>query len=318
MAVYRVGSLGDAVRRIQTTLQQLGRYLGPIDGVYGGGTEAAVRAYQAGANLPVDGVVGDQTWQALFGAAAMPPVPAGTIDERCLALTGAFETSLPPPDCFAGISGDFDGMGLSFGALQWNLGQHSLQPILENFDAANAAVIDAIFGANAGEFRAVLSAPLQDQLEWARSIQASRFRIVEPWLGYFKTLGRTPAFIDAQRAAVAGVMQQAALLCAEFGLASQRARALMFDIMTQNGGIGDPVRQRIRQQFQSIPAGLAADDAEVARLRIVANCRADAANAQWREDVRRRKLTIAEGSGTVHGRFYDLAGTFGITLAAVA
>lgn len=54
---------------------------------------------------------------------------------------------------------------------------------------------------------------------------------------------------------------------------------------------------------------------EVARLRIIANRRAEAANRKWVEDVRARKLTIANGEGTVHGRFYDLQEQYGIGLA---
>ena len=45
---------------------------------------------------------------------------------------------------------------------------------------------------------------------------------------------------------------------------------------------------------------------EGTKLKIVANRRAEAANAKWVEDVRVRKLCIANGSGTVHGIQYDL------------
>ena len=39
-----------------------------VDGNFGAGTEAAVRAFQSQAGLAVDGVVGQATWQALFEA----------------------------------------------------------------------------------------------------------------------------------------------------------------------------------------------------------------------------------------------------------
>jgi hypothetical protein len=55
-------------------------------------------------------------------------------------------------------------------------------------------------------------------------------------------------------------------------------------------------------------------DAEVARLQSIANRRAEASSAQYVEDVRVRKLTIANGSGTVHGMSYDLENQFGIGL----
>jgi len=320
MAIYRLGSAGDEVRQIQSELQRRGLYKGPIDGSFGGGTEAAVRGFQAQSNVQADGIVGADTWKALFGVAAaiQPPALASRpINERCLALTASFETGTPPPDCYAGITGDFDDMGISFGALQWNLGQGSLQPILQQFNTASPGIIDSIFGSKASELRAVLTAPRQDQLDWARSIQTTKFVLIEPWLGYFKTLGRTQAFIDAEVAEINGTIQRARGLCAAFNVGSQRALALMFDIMTQNGGISDPVSAGIHQDILALPGNMSDNDAEVAKLRIVANRRADAANPKWREDVRTRKLTIAEGSGTVHGRFYDLVGQFGIDLGVM-
>ena len=318
MPSYRVGSMGAEIRQIQTALQQRTLYAGPIDGVFGGGTEAAVRAFQTSQGLAADGIVGTQTWTALFGQAAAIPEPAlasQPIGERCLALTGAFETSSPPPDCFAGLSGDFDGMGISFGVMQWNIGSGSLQPLLQQFDTGNRAIIDATFGASAGEFRAVLASPLQEQLDWARSIQNAKHQIAEPWLGYFKTLGRNQQFILAQTNQAAAALNDARALCTAFAVTLQRALALMFDIVTQNGSISALVRQQIQQDVAALPGALSAQDLEVAKLRIVANRRADVANPEWREDVRTRKLTIAEGSGTVHGRFYDLMGQFGIGLA---
>src|SRR5882724_5034584 len=223
MATYRLGSAGDEVRQIQTELQKRGLYAGPIDGQFGGGTESAVRRLQTQANLlPPDGIVGTQTWQALFGAAASaipaPALASRPINERCLALTASFETGHPPPDSYAGISGDFDGMGISFGALQWNLGQGSLQPLLRDFDTANHGIVDSIFGPKAEEFRAVLASPTDDQLDWARSIQASRFVLIEPWLGYFKTLGRTQEFINIQVTAVNGNILKARQWCAAFNV----------------------------------------------------------------------------------------------------
>ncbi len=318
MTAYRVGSMGPEVQRIQTVLQQQGFYAGALDGVFGGATEAAVRAFQKRAGLDIDGIVGAQTWAQLFPAAPAVPAPSlgsAPLDQRCLALTASFETSTPPPDCFAGITGDFDGMGLSFGALQWNLGSGSLQPLLTAFDTANKGVIDDIFGSRAAEFRSMLSAPISDQLEWARSIQSAKHVLIEPWLGYFKTLGRNSAFIAMQTNEIAGKAVRARSLCAQLGVVSERAVALAFDIITQNGGIAAPTMETIKREIAELPAQPDFATTEQAKLEIIANRRADAAKAAWREDVRKRKLTIAQGSGEVHGRFYDLAGQYGITLS---
>src|SRR5712691_3404509 len=44
-----------------------------------------------------------------------------------LRITGGFEVSTDP---WAGVSGDFDHMGISVGVLQWNIGMGSLQPMV--------------------------------------------------------------------------------------------------------------------------------------------------------------------------------------------
>jgi peptidoglycan hydrolase-like protein with peptidoglycan-binding domain len=67
--VLRRGSSGTAVRQLQEALDELGHGPGPIDGVFGAGTEAAVRAFQAEKGIAVDGVVGDITWLNIDEAA---------------------------------------------------------------------------------------------------------------------------------------------------------------------------------------------------------------------------------------------------------
>ena len=63
--LYKRGSSGDTVREIQTRLKNWGYYSGAVDGVYGSGTEEAVRLFQRKNGLSVDGQVGDQTLAAL-------------------------------------------------------------------------------------------------------------------------------------------------------------------------------------------------------------------------------------------------------------
>jgi hypothetical protein len=48
--------------------------------------------------------------------------------EKALSITGHFEDSDDP---FGAVSGNFDGMGISLGVLQWNIGSGSLQPLLK-------------------------------------------------------------------------------------------------------------------------------------------------------------------------------------------
>ena len=69
--VLRTGSTGSAVEQLQFWLNTLAQYTSSIpsvtvDGVFGSGTAAAVRAFQRKYGLTVDGVVGRDTWTGLY------------------------------------------------------------------------------------------------------------------------------------------------------------------------------------------------------------------------------------------------------------
>jgi N-acetylmuramoyl-L-alanine amidase len=64
-ASYKKGSSGAVVTQIQTKLESWGYYTGTVDGIYGSGTERAVRAFQQKNGLTVDGKAGDQTLAAM-------------------------------------------------------------------------------------------------------------------------------------------------------------------------------------------------------------------------------------------------------------
>lgn len=64
-ALSKYGSRGDEVRTIQTKLKNWGYYTGSVDGIYGSGTLAAVKRFQAKNGLTVDGIAGTKTLQAM-------------------------------------------------------------------------------------------------------------------------------------------------------------------------------------------------------------------------------------------------------------
>ena len=69
--VLRTGSTGSAVEQLQFWLNTLAQYESAIpsvtvDGVFGSGTAAAVRAFQRKYGLTVDGVVGRTTWTEVY------------------------------------------------------------------------------------------------------------------------------------------------------------------------------------------------------------------------------------------------------------
>jgi peptidoglycan hydrolase-like protein with peptidoglycan-binding domain len=72
--VLQKGSTDPAVRDLQEALKALGQNPGPIDGVFGDQTEAAVRAFQQASGITVDGVVGTITWRNIDNTDLSEPV----------------------------------------------------------------------------------------------------------------------------------------------------------------------------------------------------------------------------------------------------
>jgi peptidoglycan hydrolase-like protein with peptidoglycan-binding domain len=84
--VARRGDRGPTVTELQRRLNQFGFDAGPVDGIFGGLTEAAVRAFQAAVGLPVSGVYDRATATALGeyepSDPGGSPVPAPTMTIR--------------------------------------------------------------------------------------------------------------------------------------------------------------------------------------------------------------------------------------------
>jgi peptidoglycan hydrolase-like protein with peptidoglycan-binding domain len=72
------GATGTAVRRLQRALRRTPDPSLVVDGSFGPATEAAVKEFQQGAGLVVDGVVGPMTWNALPDGGPMPLLSEGS------------------------------------------------------------------------------------------------------------------------------------------------------------------------------------------------------------------------------------------------
>jgi spore coat assembly protein SafA len=72
----KLGDRGPFVVNLQARLKSLGFDPGPIDGIFGPRTEAAVKSYQQSRGLPPTGIVDEMTWNALLFAT--PPAPPPT------------------------------------------------------------------------------------------------------------------------------------------------------------------------------------------------------------------------------------------------
>ena len=76
----RKGYTGDDVKSVQSRLQELGYYTGSLDGNYGSGTMAAVKAFQGRNGLTQDGIAGSGTFGKLFSTSAVAADSSSTDD----------------------------------------------------------------------------------------------------------------------------------------------------------------------------------------------------------------------------------------------
>ena len=65
MQTLSQGSMGPDVRVVQSLLNRIGYFAGPVDGIFSNQSVQAVTAFQRNNGLAADGVVGPATWNVL-------------------------------------------------------------------------------------------------------------------------------------------------------------------------------------------------------------------------------------------------------------
>jgi len=103
------GATGDVVRLLQRALRRTPNLGLTINGTFDSQTETAVKEFQQGAGLVVDGIVGPLTWNALPDGGQMPTLQEGSTGDVVRSLqtvltNGAAGQWVTTPQ---GIDGDF-------------------------------------------------------------------------------------------------------------------------------------------------------------------------------------------------------------------
>ncbi|QKE74957.1 LysM peptidoglycan-binding domain-containing protein [Arthrobacter citreus] len=248
-----------------------------------------------------------------------------SVKKMALEITSWYETSSSEADAFGTTSGNFDGQGLSFGALQENFGTNTIQPIMKNmFNNHNDIVLKA-FNGDTDSYNTfkdvIMNKTTKEQVAWGDSITdpKDKYQVIEPWKTYFKNLGTSKECIDEQINASKWYFDQAEKYYQTFGLWTKRGYALMFDIFVQSGAISDKTKNLILDDFKKIDTkNLTKEQIETKKMNIIVNRRAADVNQQWRDTWKSRKSVIANGSGTVvgYGDFFDVT-PYGATLTHV-
>lgn len=209
------------------------------------------------------------------------------------------------------VGGNFDGQVLSFGPLQWNIGQKTLQPLLADLARRSPDVVARACG---HEFLTAVRAGALESFVRTHVLTGTRVR--NEWKSRLAQLARTPEARDAFVRHADRYLRGAEGVCRAYKLSTERGFAFAFDRCVQQGW-------RIREDVSRALAAFDAkqpDAAEWERLKVLAQAYAESANDRWEDDVLSRALSVALGGTdasrrTVHGRRFHLENDFGISYA---
>jgi Putative peptidoglycan binding domain/Glycosyl hydrolase family 46 len=286
--LFSIGAAGDTIRAIQTTLTNAGYPVGKVDGNFGDATAAALNQFQGKNQLSNTGFVDEATWQKLMDQ----PIP--TVAERCLQLTACFEGH-----GFGLAVGNFDGALLTWGIIGFTLSSGNITAMVRSIHTAFPEKITQAFGNYADELLQLVNGGPEFQKSWADAHTVGGRALASPWKEMFAAFGAIPEVQQEQIKRVhSNYLEPAIATCGKLGFSSELGLALCFDIHVQNGGIKPNTMEALLPQVKSVQ--------ESKGRELVANAVAGSARPQYQEDVRSRKLTIATGTGSVHGRQFKL------------
>lgn len=256
---------------------------------------------------------------------------------KAVRITSTFETGRPGG--FGGLTGNFDGQGLSFGLMNFAFKAGSLPPLLQVFITKHPDRYAAAFGKDADRFEAIVFATRPDPSNPRRRVRdlerqmgfvntqmnlyprkARGNKIVEPWKSNFRRLENNPDFQKIQIKAVRRALERARYWYNYFEFKTERGFVFMFDLVSSHGGawLNAPrFKGRRRVLLQKM---LAAKKARLGRdtlterekMEVIANMIADVSLPEWREKARVRKLWFVRGIGEVHGHTWDIRKDFGV------
>lgn len=265
----------------------------------------------------------------------MPAPPADWV-AAAVQITPRFETQGDP---YQGVSGDFDGMGISCGALQWNIGKNSLQPMVV---AVGRAVVLAAMPIHGAQLWSACTGGISAGLAIVRGWQNGTRLRAKP-LAELRALMGTPQMRAEQDRRIAGKAQTAydrsIAWARDYGgtASSKRLFCWFFDIVTQNGSLEGLTPAKVRAFIAASAPGKADDvicnfmaaipgtsghardaqknaalwrdrtDAETLPILCMTYLRSLTADRRWQHVVINRKGTIAMGRGWVNGSEFALS-----------
>lgn len=259
-----------------------------------------------------------------------------------LSVSGSFEGHAG----WSNLAGDSDGMGISLGLLQQNLGTGSLQPLLlklektspstlaDHFDTADLKSLEGMLSdyqtasgikisaldeasdelfpvKNNSPLDIDYDAPLRAEalnvaetasVKWAvATVLISTNVFVPRWKTALTAMAESAPYRTLQVSAALSMFDKALKYFDSFGFTQLRSLILMYDFVVQDGSFSAKNKTDFDAWVKAHPTS-----DETARLTELVTLRVATVRAAYQADVKVRKMTIVNGTGTVHGSARNL------------
>lgn len=229
-----------------------------------------------------------------------------TIFDTCIKITSLFEGSN-----YSTVSENFDGMGLSCGVLQFNLGQGTLQAYILNHINEMAYTFPL-------PIAPLMYSSKEHAVIWHKDNCCDiNGKLKDEWRFAWEMFMVQPEVINLQKQACSKYFQRAKEICGIVGFTHQNRRAMAwaFDLAVQSWSLGIDGPEANRSQAESIIQIYGTDNymlwngidmtEEQQILLIASHLRALKCKPEWRNVFFTRKATIALGIGIVNRQKHD-------------
>jgi len=140
----------------------------------------------------------------------------------------------------------------------------------------------------------------QASVDWAVANLYSGSSFKKDWKASLQKMAGSPEYVTLQVAAATAIHNKAMSYVKQFGFTEMRAYFFFFDIVVQNGGLSSSVINSYNTWAKSNSKAT-----QTAKLTKILTLRLTSVLSQYRTDVQTRKLSVINGTGTVHGAKRD-------------
>ncbi len=227
---------------------------------------------------------------------------SSNLKNRILNNTGFFEGD----NGYSQITGNFDGQGISFGIIQFNFGQGTLQSLLEDYIDDYKDEFYEIFGRTKGDKLkdVVKNYSKKDQIKWADSISTGKnnYSVKSEWKKAFEEMGESRNNIKIQKEYAKQYFVKALSYAEDFKIVTTQGLAFLFDQAVQEWSFekgSSTIAKELRDSRYEYRHMEGEELPEKDALSIIYKYVKSS-------DGRARREAIMRGSGKVHGKRYDI------------